>query len=354
MTKPKTIAIYGGSFDPFSSGHAAVIRWLIEKCHVGLHEVWVLPTVNHAFDKGLLPYETRELMVGLALDEMYRQSLFGTVNKRKAIKVVKREEKYTVETLEALHAEYPDYTFHLVLGADIQAETDKWERWDDVVKLATPMWVTREGYVEAEDTHIIDAPEVSSSSIRERLSRSDLTYLVGIGADLPKTVLEYITTKELYGYKKAVDTRSVLSIETVDLPVAVVTDKFKPGVSFSLIGPFSQILGVSSCRVGSLDKPGIQFTVLRDTAKDNRAQTTLRSAVRAWQERQTLARHRGKEFTDDQPELVPAQGPGIAYLVRGGEPVEGFIAGDLIGQVGDIWFFNSSGSGGIFGGLFGF
>jgi len=285
---------------------------------------------------------------------MYRENVFGHgASRRKAIKVVKRSEKYTVETLEQLHAAFPEHTFHLVLGADIQAETDKWERWEDVIKLATPMWVTREGYVEAEDTHSIDAPEVSSSSIRERLRRSDLTYLVGIGADLPKTVLEYITTKELYGYKKAVDTASVISIETVDLPVAVVTDKFKPGVAFSLIGPFSQILGVSSCRVGSLDKPGIRFTVLRDTAKDNRAQKALRSDIRAWQERKTLARHGGKEFTDDQPELVPAQGPGIAYLVRGGEPVEGFITGDLIGDVGDLWFFSSSGSG-LFGGLFGF
>ena len=159
------IGIFGGSFDPPHLGHAAVISWLLETRQV--RTVVLVPAFKHAFGKHSAPFEER-LRWCQALAGMYRPS--------NAVMVSPIEEElpapsYMLHTLEALQARFPLYPLRLVVGSDILGETNRWYRWDDIVKRFNPLWVSRAGYPAIPGSPVF--PDVSSTLLREMLARGD-------------------------------------------------------------------------------------------------------------------------------------------------------------------------------------
>jgi len=138
----KTIAIFGGSFDPPHQDHARILRWLLDQNPHQPDEVWLLVAVDHAFGKELSAWEHRVEMV----KEMVKTVWAEVDSKRKGFfplkflipvtHVIHREEKYTVDILESLHREMPDVKFILPVGGDVIQDSSKWERWEDVQRLA--------------------------------------------------------------------------------------------------------------------------------------------------------------------------------------------------------------------------
>lgn len=345
------VALFGGSFNPPHAGHEHILKWLVHNCPLDLHEIWVLPVVNHAHDKDLLPYEMRAKMVTEMVKGAVGRGMFN--NHGDACKVVRRDEKYTVEMLEALHVEMPSYEFFLVVGADILHETDRWERWDDVLKLATLIPVSRHGHEPPAGitAHDIKGPDPSSTDIRLRLAKNDLTYLTGEGADVPERVISFIKAEELYGYKRVEREPRKVQVDYVTIPVKTLIDQWPPGKPFCLRRPIRQIFGVGLVKTpieGDL-VDAFRFRVLVDTEMVNENE----SEIRSWMRDQTRARSKGEEFTTPKPEPTSF---GLTYLKQGGEPFEGFV-GDFIGVAGDYVFFKGGASseslGGFFGGLFG-
>lgn len=345
------IALYGGSFNPPHQGHLDVLKWLASSdCPEDFNEIWVMPTVNHAFAKDLLDYEIRERMVTAMLAKEFRAGLFGSAGPKDAFKVVRRDAVFMAETLEQLHDEQPGDEFVLVVGADILNETDKWERWDDVVKLATVLPVTRKGVTPPDGwtVHQIEAADPSSTDIRERLGRGDLTYLVGKGADVPEAVLSIIEKEKLYGYApEAIPQR--VRLDTVFIPIETLASKFEPGVVFCLVGDIRKVLGVSAQNHIYDDdteaKYSFAFRVLRDTAVVSENERE----IRRWLQAQTEARTEGASFDTARPQ---PSSPGLMYLKLGGEPLEG-SPGPFVGEADDYAFFEGTSSSGLFGGLFG-
>lgn len=185
----KTVALFGGSFNPPHKGHEAILRWLLTNPPTHLDGVGVLPTVNHAFGKELLPYEARADLV---------QAMVGDDPR---VEIIRRDETYMAEVLEALHTENPDTHYILVLGADILNDLDKWHRWDDVLRLAEPLFVFRKGVqFDANGTtvHCIDAPGVSSTDVRKWLAEGNPE----VAHFLPEAVLSRIEEKGYYGVTK--------------------------------------------------------------------------------------------------------------------------------------------------------
>jgi nicotinic acid mononucleotide adenylyltransferase len=79
-----------------------------------------------------------------------------------------------------------------LVGADVLPTTDRWHRWEDVLKIAPALVVGREGYPLPEGCPL-SIPNVNSTEIRFRLANShDLTGLV------PAEVIEYIRANGLY------------------------------------------------------------------------------------------------------------------------------------------------------------
>lgn len=64
----RKIALYGGAFDPPHIGHIAFCKELCSQEE--FHEVWVLPSFKHPFDKALSPFEIRIEMCKVAFEEI--------------------------------------------------------------------------------------------------------------------------------------------------------------------------------------------------------------------------------------------------------------------------------------------
>jgi len=190
------IIIFGGSFNPPHADHALLIQALLNWMHES-DEVWVVPVVAHAFNKQLLPYEHRAAMCEAMCKSIRRDdSMIG-----KQAEIVRREETYMVDTLEALRKERPGVELVLAIGGDVLCDTLKWHRWDDITKLATILPFVRKGETVPEGFEPLDVGSrgFSSTEIREQLAKGDLTHIIGEGAKLSSAVFDYIEEHGLYG-----------------------------------------------------------------------------------------------------------------------------------------------------------
>lgn len=183
MTK-RRIAIYGGSFDPPHLGHILSVAWVLSAADVDA--VWIVPTWKHAFNKAHgAPFEERMAMCRLSF-ALFRDVEISDVERR--LDGVSR----TLNTLEALTNEHPDVQFRLLIGSDVLPTTDRWHRWDEVVKIAPPLVVGRQGYPVPVGCPI-SIPNVNSTDVRSRLATAR-----GIAGLVPTTVVEHIRSRGLY------------------------------------------------------------------------------------------------------------------------------------------------------------
>jgi nicotinate-nucleotide adenylyltransferase len=184
--KRRTIAVFGGSFNPPHVAHLMAAIWVVETQPVD--ELWVVPTFHHPFDKPLAPFDDRVEMLRL---------LCAPLAPRVRVETLERDlppPSLTLTTLEALAARHPDVAWRLVVGADILAERDKWHRWDAIERLAPPIVVGRQGYVApAELGELVELPAISSTEVRTRIGRGE-----DVAALVPRRVLEYLSRQGLY------------------------------------------------------------------------------------------------------------------------------------------------------------
>lgn len=161
------VAVYGGSFNPPHVAHAMVAAYLLwtDQCD----EVWLVPVFRHAFEpwhnKSLAPYEERL---------RWCQAMAADVDARIRVSDIERHlptPSFTIETLRALRERHPQHAFRLVVGADVLPTLPKWRDWAGIEAEFSPILVGREGYPSPPGT--VDFPDVSSTTIRERLARGE-------------------------------------------------------------------------------------------------------------------------------------------------------------------------------------
>ena len=181
---PRRIAIYGGSFDPPHLGHILSVAWALSAAD--LDAVWIIPTWKHAFEKEhSASFEERFAMCELAF-AVFQDVEVSDIERR--IGGVSR----TLATLNQLESQNPDTVFRLLVGADVLPTTDRWHRWDEVVKIAPPLVIGRQGAPVPEGCPI-SIPNINSTDIRSALANAaDITGLV------PTHVIEHIRSHGLY------------------------------------------------------------------------------------------------------------------------------------------------------------
>lgn len=178
-------AFFGGSFDPPHCGHVMVVSYVLSctECE----EVFVVPCFTHAFGKPLSRFEARLEMARSAF------ALFQDKVMVLDIEAYLPTPSYTVRTMEKLIATYPDREFFLVVGSDILGEIEKWQDFSKIKRMASLLVLRRKGYENLGGCGPL-FPEVSSSEIKQRLSRGeDVSDLV------PKGVIKIIRKWGLYG-----------------------------------------------------------------------------------------------------------------------------------------------------------
>ncbi len=190
----RKVGLFGGSFNPPHVAHQLVALYILETC---VDEVWFVPTYSHPFGKQLTAYDHRVAMCELAAAPLGARARVSRAEQELAKKpdfVASR----TLDLIEHLEAQHRDAQLHLVVGADILGETDKWHRWDEVTRRAPLIVIGRTGFSLPPGSVAtgVTMPEVSATRIRELLATGDVP---GAAALLPQTVLRYIARHGLYG-----------------------------------------------------------------------------------------------------------------------------------------------------------
>lgn len=184
MNDASTMAVYGGSFDPPHVGHFLVASWVAGA--MGVDEVLFVPTAHHSLGKeATASHEHR-----VAMCELVAARIPGA--RVSSIEIDLPRPSRTLPLLQALNARHPSTHLRLVVGADIAAETHRWHRWDEIVRMAPPIWVGRVGYPHPHGA-VVDFPDVSSTEVRSRLATNRSVH--GLVLD---SVRDYIDLHELY------------------------------------------------------------------------------------------------------------------------------------------------------------
>jgi nicotinate-nucleotide adenylyltransferase len=196
------LGLYGGSFDPVHFGHLLLAEQCREQC--GLDAVRFLPAgwPPHKASDGLTDGEARAEMLEFAVAGMPQFS----VDRRELDRPGK---SYTVDTLEAFHAEDPTRELFFLIGGDSLDELTTWRNPERIAQLATIVAVNRGdrplpdeaalkerlGPVVAPRVRFVTMPglDVSATDIRERVRDGrSIRFLT------PRAVEQYIAQHGLY------------------------------------------------------------------------------------------------------------------------------------------------------------
>lgn len=179
------LGILGGTFDPPHLGHLGVVDAALAS---GLLErVLLVPCLAHALGKTPAPFEHRLAMCRLLVAGEPRAEVSDA---ERELATPGR----TLELLRLLGGRRPGVELRLLAGADIYLERHLWHRYDEVVRLAPPLYVARRGVPPIPEPTLPPPPRVSSEQLRALLAAGRRPEEL-----VPAAVLDYIAAHGLYG-----------------------------------------------------------------------------------------------------------------------------------------------------------
>ena len=118
MKNNKIIAIFGGSFNPPLNSHFSLAEQILEEYN-NIEKVIFVPVSTKYNKKGLLSNEHRYNMLKLVCDKNEDFELSD-------IELKQEKQLDTLETLELMQKEYPDYSLYFTMGTDNLKEISTW------------------------------------------------------------------------------------------------------------------------------------------------------------------------------------------------------------------------------------
>ena len=177
----KTIALFGGSFDPPHLGHYGVVSALLEIQE--LDEIIVMPTYLNPFkNNSFAPAELRLKW----LREIFHEYKKVTVSD---FEVSQGSKVPTFETVKILHREYEK--IYLIIGADNLQGLKSWYRYSELEKQVTFMVAHRDKIeIPANFRDLQVSVAISSSELRKSINEE---MLCGINAN---EIVQYYKNKD--------------------------------------------------------------------------------------------------------------------------------------------------------------
>ena len=204
------ILLYGGTFDPPHNGHLNNIRAAAAR---------ICPDLVVVMPAGLSPFKQKNAAPAALRLEMCR--CFGALVQQSSGGIPRLEvsgwemeqaqqgkRNYSVLTLEMLRNTYPGAELYLAVGSDMLLSFDGWHRWQDILRIAhlvvvsrnigdDPMLHAKASELDPAGDRILFAPvealPMASSQLRARLQAGD-----SCEAELPETVRQVIRRERLY------------------------------------------------------------------------------------------------------------------------------------------------------------
>jgi len=161
----KTVALYGGSFDPPHVGHEAIVKALVRLKFID--EIVIMPTYLNPFkSEYFAPSELRlEWLKEIFVE--YEKTFVSDYE------VLQKEQVPSIKTVKYLLKSYKK--IFLVVGADNLATLHKWKDYKELEQRVTFIIATRDNHkVPSDFMRIIIDQEISSSELRENV---DITKL---------------------------------------------------------------------------------------------------------------------------------------------------------------------------------
>lgn len=171
MSKSKTIALFGGSFNPPHEGHFEMARRVARR--KAIDEVWILPVYCHPFGKKMAPFSERLRLC---------QEMFRTLGSKVKVKDVEKKlggMSWTVRLIRHLKEKYPGYRFSLILGSDAYDQRAEWKDFEeiqDLVKLIVFPRGPNSPIPDVSSTEIRSSAQMEFSKATEFIKVSDLQY----------------------------------------------------------------------------------------------------------------------------------------------------------------------------------
>lgn len=188
----KIVGIFGGSFNPVHNGHVMLAKFLSQSQY--LDEVWLTLSPQNPFKESndLLDDNHRLAMLHLATDGIEGVDVCE-------IELSMPRPSYTINTLDRLSQQYPDYEFRLVIGGDNWNVFEHWKDYQRIIDEFGVVVYPRPGYelkpIRDKNVVIVEAPlaDVSSTEIREAIVNGNDECKM-----LPQRVWDYIKMNNLY------------------------------------------------------------------------------------------------------------------------------------------------------------
>lgn len=200
-----TIGIFGGSFNPITTGHVRVASAALNLVNQNTHnailsEVWFMPCAGHTFNKNLLPWENRLEMLNIV------------VKSSGAFRVCDYEIKNSstgsaYETLNTFRDKFfgLPLDFYYIIGSDNTQSMEKWVNWEKLIEEFKFIIMPRPGYCVADwakepqhqilPDNLFDKNDISSSSVRNFIAQKE--YAKARRLVYP-AVSDYIEENKLY------------------------------------------------------------------------------------------------------------------------------------------------------------
>jgi len=161
----RTVALYGGSFDPPHRGHVAVVNALNRLDFVD--KIVIMPTYLNPF-KELFTAEA-------ALRYRWLKEIFSDYEKVtvSSFEIDKKRKVPTIESVRELQKEFD--TIYLVIGADNLEKLKEWYQFELLEKAVTFIVASRDNIPIPQDYIALHVDEkISSSALREHIELSKL------------------------------------------------------------------------------------------------------------------------------------------------------------------------------------
>ena len=201
MNNKKILAVFGGSFNPPLNSHFSLAQQIVNE-YDNIEKVIFVPVKKKKKKQDLLPNKHRYNMLKLVCDKNDKFILSD-------IEIKQDRQLYTLETLELLQEQYPEYELCFTIGTDNLKSFPTWNNPEELSKKFKILVIERdEDNIEAildENVFLKEhrnsfiklkkniRSNISSSFVRDKLKRGkSIRYLT------PDEIYYYIKENKLY------------------------------------------------------------------------------------------------------------------------------------------------------------